>query len=225
MPQKRRRNVTPRLTQAPLGLEAWIAAANAIPPDQVSSLLLLPHGGVRPLWLARTNQAEAEREQEIRELQDRTVSWGKAAVDYIFRSDTDPQEPGERLNELVSVHLTLRNIAKLARSRAAFNQVIALPNAPGSHARLLSDKGKLRVEISPFLTMLNGMEADRIRVCPVCEKLFWAGRLDKSACTELCSGALRQRKLRENRQYKKRTRKASVRDRAKLSLYQFLADG
>jgi len=205
----RRRNVTPRLTQAPLGLDAWIAAANAISPDQVISLLLLPHGGVRPLWLARANHAEAEREQEIRELQSRTASWGKAAVNYIFRCDTNPQEPGERLNELVSAHLTLRNVANLGRSHSTINQVITLPNAPGSHARLLSDKGKLRIETSPFLTMLNGIQADRIRICPVCEKLFWAGRLDKSACGELCAGTLRQRRLRENRQYKKRARKGA----------------
>ena len=41
--------------------------------------------------------------------------------------------------------------------------------------------------------VLEGVEAERIRQCPVCEKLFWAGRLDQPACGARCANILRGR--------------------------------
>lgn len=189
-----------RTTPPPPGLGAWIDAVNGLPADPVDLMLIA--NGIQPLWAAQANGARQERTAKIRNLRERTAGWGRSAAAYVFRRDTDPQEPGERLSELVSAWVTLRHVAALA-SNGACGRVMAVPDPPGAGARLISDHGVLRVEVSPFLAMLNGIEAERIRLCPICQKLFWAGRRDKSACSLQCAGAFRQRKLRENRAYKK----------------------
>jgi len=154
--------------------------------------------------MARSNSAEAERDRKIQELRERSATWGRPAVAHIFREDTNPPEPGERLSELLSAWVTLRHIAEFAASDGAASVVATITNPPGAGARLISDHGVLRVEISPFLAMLDGIEANRIRLCPICKGIFWAGRRDKSACSPQCSLTLRQRRLRENRAYSKR---------------------
>jgi hypothetical protein len=203
---------TLRTTPAPDGLEAWLDAVNGLPGDELCPipggapppLWLISDGGVPSLWLARTNNAESERAQKVRELRKRTADWGRPTVAYIFREDTGTPEPGERLSELVSAWITFRHIAELAGSPQAFDRVVTVTNPPGAGARLIADHGVLKVEVSPLFKMLDGIEADRIRVCPICQNLYWAGRRDKSACSGQCSGTFRQRRLRENRARAKR---------------------
>lgn|GEM_PF-6221231 len=54
--------------------------------------------------------------------------------------------------------------------------------------------------------ILEEIEAERIRECEVCERLFWAGRLDQSACRPQCSNVLRARRWREKYDPKHRVR-------------------
>lgn len=70
-------------------------------------------------------------------------------------------------------------------------------------AGLYIESGVIKIQLAPFLELLQGIEVKRIRLCPVCGNLFWAGRIDKSGCDEACSRVLRQRRLRENRAYQK----------------------
>ena len=58
--------------------------------------------------------------------------------------------------------------------------------------------GNLRIEHDLILRALEGVEAKRICECPRCGKLYWAGRLDKPACTPECDHVLRQRRYRKN---------------------------
>lgn len=59
--------------------------------------------------------------------------------------------------------------------------------------------------------VLEKIEVERIRQCPVCEKLFWAGRLDQSACRPRCSNVLRAKTWREKygSKYQQRRRSAA----------------
>ena len=41
-----------------------------------------------------------------------------------------------------------------------------------------------------------GSEVWRIRECPICQKLFWAGRSDKRTCSVVCGNTHRQREWR-----------------------------
>lgn len=64
--------------------------------------------------------------------------------------------------------------------------------------------------------VLEKVEVERIRKCPVCEKLFWAGRLDQSACRSRCSNVLRAKKWREKYAAKYTGKgQAAVSDKAK----------
>jgi hypothetical protein len=61
---------------------------------------------------------------------------------------------------------------------------------------------KLAVYHPLLFQVLESVEAERIRECPVCGRLFWAGRLDQSAC-HLHGNVLRARRLREKRRNQK----------------------
>lgn len=51
------------------------------------------------------------------------------------------------------------------------------------------DKGKLAVSPPVLYECLLGVEAARIRECPICFRFFWAGRKDKIGCSTNCSNA------------------------------------
>jgi hypothetical protein len=59
--------------------------------------------------------------------------------------------------------------------------------------------------------VLQEIEVERIRVCPVCTRLYWAGRLDQSACRAMCSNVLRAKRWREKHgaKYKSKRRAAA----------------
>ena len=58
---------------------------------------------------------------------------------------------------------------------------------------------KDRIQFAPprLVALLEGVDANRIRECPVCYRFFWAGRKDMTCCTTRCSGARRMRKFRD----------------------------
>jgi hypothetical protein len=60
------------------------------------------------------------------------------------------------------------------------------------------DEGKLGLLTSPLYEPLLGVEASRIRECPICYKIFWAGRRDQVGCSPQCSKVVRTRRWREN---------------------------
>jgi hypothetical protein len=64
------------------------------------------------------------------------------------------------------------------------------------HLQIDTD-GKIEIKPSPLLEMLKGAEAERIRRCSECKRIFWAGRVDKFACTRQCVTQRRVRLWRE----------------------------
>ena len=58
--------------------------------------------------------------------------------------------------------------------------------------------GLIELQTPPLLECVQGVEAQRIRKCPVCEKIFWAERKDQQGCSVPCSHALRNRKYRRS---------------------------
>ena len=57
--------------------------------------------------------------------------------------------------------------------------------------------GKIRFEKSLIITVLEGVEARRIRECPICQKIFWAGRIDKKCCSARCRKVWQTRRWRK----------------------------
>jgi hypothetical protein len=64
------------------------------------------------------------------------------------------------------------------------------------------DKGKLALLPPILYQRLEGIEATRIRECPICYKIFWAGRKDMRCCSTQCASVLRARNYR--RAYKEK---------------------
>ncbi len=84
---------------------------------------------------------------------------------------------------------------------------------PMSIALRVDGEGKLQVKRWPLLDALAGVEADRIRRCSECPRIFWAGRIDKYACSDKCVNRRNVRLWRERyaAHYKlRRVRKADA---------------
>jgi hypothetical protein len=54
-------------------------------------------------------------------------------------------------------------------------------------------EGKLRLHAHPILDALQGVEVARIRRCPICDKIYWAERIDQPACSKKCNTTRRSR--------------------------------
>src|SRR5687767_3761492 len=94
--------------------------------------------------------------------------------------------------------LKLRNLA-----RSSDNDLRKLPELRDSlkgGTIFHLDDGKVRFAGADLFTRsTEGVLADRIRPCEICQKVFWAARIDKVTCSPRCSGVQRQRNIRKKR--------------------------
>lgn len=58
--------------------------------------------------------------------------------------------------------------------------------------------GRIQIESDAFTEAFLNAPIDRIRLCKLCKKKFWADRKDMKCCTVACARAFRTRKWREN---------------------------
>jgi hypothetical protein len=116
---------------------------------------------------------------------------------------------GERISsahskyqQLRAARQTLRAIIVAGKDNFRYKE-IRLKNIHDALVELpIDEQGRIQVSPSPIVKALEGVEAFRIRLCPVCGKIFWAGRLDQPCCTPVCAHVLRTRRWRENYQEK-----------------------
>ena len=59
------------------------------------------------------------------------------------------------------------------------------------------EDGKIQFIKSTIVTVLEGVEAGRIRECPICQNIFWAGRTDQQCCSPRCRKIWHTRRWRE----------------------------
>jgi hypothetical protein len=65
---------------------------------------------------------------------------------------------------------------------------------------LVIDKaGRLALSDAPLFSALVGIHADRIRACAVCNRVFWAVRVNSECCSERCRKTHNQRNSRRTR--------------------------
>ncbi len=62
----------------------------------------------------------------------------------------------------------------------------------------IDTEGNLSLEISPMFQMIDGINITRLRVCEVCEQIFWANRKDAFACSKQHAKTRQMRLLRAN---------------------------
>ena len=187
---------TLRTRRVPPALEQWLGVVNDVPEqseveEAANSALQIATRFVQPC---------PEEHQLIAELRSRLANWGPAAQRAIFTDDL--QNAADLGQRLLGLGAAKRAFQIVANSKDSLTPR-ALPLPIERSASLWLESGKLSVKLAPFLEALQGLEVERLRICPICSQIFWAGRLDKSGCSENCSRVLRQRRLRENRIYRK----------------------
>jgi hypothetical protein len=119
-----------------------------------------------------------------------------------------PLEALRRCKYLGSIRALLRTFARNhaqwlpsakghAQSQSSENLLIGsrLEDLVSGHA---NEDGRFRVQHHPFLRALEGVELARIRECPICGNIFWAGRIDQPCCKTKCAKSRRTRRWREN---------------------------
>jgi len=178
-----------RLRAAPSQLQDYIDLANTLPvPEKLSgaeSKGLLP---VREDWDAD--------EADIQDLVDRFPGFREfmAGVDL---QEEFPVKAARRCGLLKGIRSVLYTIA---RSHTGVSEGLHLSVAGVENAVSLTidESGNLRVQLDPLLQAIDKVEARRIRECPICGKIFWAGRIDQPCCTTRCSGKRRTQLWRGN---------------------------
>ncbi len=57
----------------------------------------------------------------------------------------------------------------------------------------IEENGVLKTNFDEFSEAVNGQDIRRIRECGVCQRIFWAGRVDKFCCSKKCNLVLNTR--------------------------------
>ena len=99
----------------------------------------------------------------------------------------------ERYTLIKDARLLLRGIRTVSESGYAFYR----STLEVKTKLRLDEQGVFVLQRNQLIEALEGVEAERIRTCPICEQIFWAGRINQPACSKRCSHALRNRKYRE----------------------------
>jgi len=126
----------------------------------------------------------------------------------------------DRREEIVNLYDLLSSVRALliaiADSRGGRIEV-PYQAAEGLTVLVVDANGKIQVQPGPLIEVVKDVEVERIRRCSECNRLFWAGRMDKAACTKKCGQRRRVRLWRERyaerdrEQYKlRRVKKANA---------------
>lgn len=62
----------------------------------------------------------------------------------------------------------------------------------------IDETGNFALQQKHWLLDLIGVQADRLRECLICQRIFWARQCNTEACDVRCQNTLRQRKLRKS---------------------------
>lgn len=78
-----------------------------------------------------------------------------------------------------------------------FSPEFTFPSEFISHIKFsLTSDFKLKIHLGSGFEVLSASDFDRIRICPQCDKIFWAGRKDMTGCSR-CSVIIRRKRWRD----------------------------
>lgn len=90
----------------------------------------------------------------------------------------------------------LRIIAGFSSQEAAQPRLHFHPALTGQAQIIVDEDGTLSVANDKFASAVDGVEARRIRLCEICKRIFWAGRINQPCCSTACAHSLRNRRYR-----------------------------
>ena len=206
--QRRSGGQASRLRATPQALQHFIELVNFVPPEQEWPELPDFFDVWGEVASGRSGKGLAQWERMINDLPTH------------LRERIGPV----RLDTAMAVHdvysllrearKTLRYIAHMDKSAGSVHRKF-----PASDfLRLTIDQGgRIHIVHSPLIRALEGVEAARVRECPICDRIFWAGRIDQPCCTSRCAGCLRTRRGRSDYQKNYRHRRAKKRRGQRLA--------
>jgi hypothetical protein len=176
-----------RARPVPPELAAYLEMANLLPaPEDLPGAV---EGDLRDHYWDDEGQIEALAVQFA------------AFQGYLEGTDLKAEEPVEavlRCRSLASLRAVLRTVARMDDRNLATRNLLSGSHLEDFVSGQADQDGKFRVTHHPLLHALEGVELTRIRECPICGKLFWAGRIDQACCTKGCAGIRRTRLWRGN---------------------------
>lgn len=120
-----------------------------------------------------------------------------------------PRDAADVYDDVKGTIDSMRSIASLAVNSQKFKflpqELLSQQPYHATEVRI-NHKGKITFKNNGIINALEGIDAARLRICPVCEKIFWANRLDKIGCSTKCNQTLRTRKKREKEKNKFKSR-------------------
>jgi hypothetical protein len=218
---------THRTRPIPLKLAQILDLVNSLPPEADRWL------GVQNDRMTRLAIGASRIEEDFRRAFESFIVQLPAELQMFICSDYAPTNPSayeeakKRYFYIIDIRDFLRNIAKNnaemwtkyksydERLMLAYWQARGIVNI-SSTITIINwslDKGRLNARLPSWIEDLREIEVIRIRECPICKRIFWAGRLDKSACSlKKCGQVWRQRLSRKawdthGEQYKRARKK------------------
>lgn len=206
--QRRRGRQASRLRAAPQVLQQFIDLVNSVPPEQEWPELPDFYDVLGEVASGRSGKGVARWERMINDLPTHL----RERIGPV-RLDT-AMAVYDVYSLLREARKTLRYIAHMDKSAGSVHRKF-----PASDFLRLSlgQGGRIHIVHSPLIRALDGVEAARIRQCPICSRIFWAGRIDQLCCTRRCASDLRTRRWRSDYPKKYTHRRAKKRQVQKLA--------
>jgi len=203
-------NVTVRADDSPVkryaALKPWLDFANTAYP-----FISGPRDRMSPECLTA-----------IREFLERTQDTPAFPARYLLRTLTaQPRTPnanpaGAAVVDLVSNVITIFDYC-VARWVAGAEPIpVVLPHPSSIEGTIRSGRLSLEPFFDPFADFewaIQGVEAERIGVCPLCHRFYFKVRKNSRACSRKCGTALRVREHRERQEqyeYNRKLKSAGV---------------
>lgn len=185
-------------------LVKWVNLTNLLTPkmDAGRAGLSQPERNVRELPAVEAEAAFA-RLRAAAAAHDKLTAPLAHALERAFPGLESPLAGWRAYDAIEGVRATLRALAWPPKDRDArqWDAGTERVSLPASLPLAVSVEGGKLIAVRDlsdcFLDALAGREANRIRICPVCEKLFVALRRDQSACRGRCTNSLNARRTRD----------------------------
>jgi len=228
-----------RVKECPRTLQRWIRLVNSVPADFRFDELF-------DEFPELSKQREPIKPGDLLESLRKKLPFSKAPAFYRYlKSELSKCGPSSSLlwsgivSEIAEARMWLRMIARRGKAAVAYSAETGVDisdafadwyvwmNPDSTENQVLQEEyflepslnkaGQLTVDLPGFVIATIGVEALRIKECPICGSIFWAGRKEKSACSDVCTNRwwVRQnyavQKANRERRKKLKARKAAKR--------------
>lgn len=152
----------------------------------------------------------------------------KKDIEEIFLESAPEDSPKRILEEVLNgdddvlgglyygfIYDALREYSFIREAREKLQSLTRMINKPGSLAAHIADlmnpirtsgtisldkDRRIKISNDRFAEAVEDVEVDRLRTCPECKRIFWAGRITQTCCSKPCGNKMRVRRWRENYQ-------------------------